>query len=204
MSDQENLTEDTKKLLTNPQRIIFNYSNQNLGLVYGRSRIIYGDKETALCFPKKEQNLHEGDIFNYLCKSNFIPFVSAMVNKEKFDEIGGFANEIEHSTDYVLFLNMAKKYNVKAIKGIHSKYRIHKNNLTNFNQITAAKESLKTVSSFLPDEDAMEGLKYQYINLAIAYFKEKKYLSFLQLLTKEGLWIRFIKRILKKLLLLLR
>ena len=90
---------------------------------------------------------------------------------------------------------MAKKYDVRPIKGIHSKYRIHKNNLTNFNHITAAKESLKTVLSFLPDEDAKAGIKYQNMNLAIAYFKNNNYLLAVSLLFKFNLWSLFFNRI---------
>ena len=177
---------------------IFKGGNQNLALVYGRAKIIYGENETTDFFPKKNQNLHEGDIFNYLCKGNFIPCVSAMVDKNKFYESGGFPKGIKHSPDYVVFLNIAKKYDVRSMKDIHCKYRIHEGNMTNLHQVTGAKEALAAVTSFLPDKSAESGLKYQNLNLAIAYLKNNDYFQALNLLFKFNLWGLFYDRLIQK------
>jgi len=149
-------------------------------------------------FPKKDCPLYEGDIFDFLCRENFIPFVSAMVDREKFFSCGGFPSNFKHSTDYFLFLNLTRSYRVKAIKDIQCKYRLHEANLTNTHRVIAAKESIDVVSSFLPDQRAKLGLRFQELNLAIAYFKEKKYIPSLKLILTSTLWVLFFKRILKK------
>ena len=176
---------------------IFQEGDNNLGMVYGRSRIVNNNLEKQGFYPKSEQSLHEGDIYKKLCKGNFIPFVSSMVSREKYFECGEFPKAFKHSTDYYLFLNISKKYKVKASSEINSIYRIHDNNLTHSNRILAAEESIKVVSHFLPDLFAKKGLRFQYLNLAVAYFRDRRFYDSLRIILSNNLSIMALKRFLK-------
>jgi len=170
--------------------------DEGLGLVYGRCELI-SDNKFAGHFPKSDDPLYEGYIFKSLCRNNFIPFVSAMVDREKFFSCGGFPRNFKHSTDYFLFLNIARKYRVKSVTEVLCRYRLHEANITNTHRVIAAKESIEAVSSFLPDKDAKLGLKFQELNLAVAYFKERKYILSLKVIRGANLWGLFFKRIFK-------
>jgi len=177
---------------------IFLESDNNLALVYGRSEIISDQKRQNSHFPKYNQTLYQGNIFKYLCEGNFIPFVSAMVDKEKFHECGGFSKDIKHSTDYVLFLKLANKYEVKAMDGVHCKYRMHEGNLTKKLRVTAAEECITALETFLPNQDAKSGIKHHKLNLAIAYLNNKKYLHSLTTVFKYNLFGLLFNRLIRK------
>ena len=174
--------------------------DEDIGLIYGRSKIINEDNSTVGFYPHIDAELPSGNIFKELCKQNFIPFVSAMADKKKFFEAGGFPSDFKHSTDYYLFLNMAQVCRVKAIDSIQSCYRIHQTNLTNSSKSLAAKESIKVVESFLPNNHAEIGLRNQRLNLAIAYFKEGKLVRSLSVILKNRLFFLILKRIIHFLL----
>ena len=116
--------------------------DQNIGLVYGRSKIISGDDSEIGFYPDLEAELPSGNVFEDLCKQNFIPFVSAIADKKKYFEAGGFPSDFKHSTDYYLFVNLSLFCKVKALDSIQSCYRIHETNLTNTSKSLAAKESI--------------------------------------------------------------
>lgn len=176
---------------------IFLSDRNDIGLVYGRSRIINAENIEIGFYPNIDKELPEGHIFEELCKQNFIPFVSAMADKEKYYSAGGFPRDFKHSTDYYLFLNIARKYKVSPTESINSCYRIHGSNLTASSQSIAANESIKVVSSFLPNKSAHIGLKYQTLNLSIAYFKENKIIKSFLTIIKNNLWILAFKRLLR-------
>ena len=108
------------------QVALFVDSEKDIGFVYGRSEIIFdNDKKGGFIF-KDGEVLPEGDIFAELTKENFIVFSSAMVDKEKFYKSGGFPSHFLNSTDYWVFLHMAKKYQCRTVQEVCCKNRIHK------------------------------------------------------------------------------
>ena len=143
-------------------------------------------------------------IFANLAKENFIPFVSAVVKKDIFYSCGGFPRNIKHSTDYWLFLHIAISYKVRALQDPCCIYRFHLDNLSSKNPVLAAKESIQIVSLFLPNKAAEDGLKNQYVNLAIAYFRERSILKSLKTLFIYGVVFRMLFRAISKITRLLK
>lgn len=170
--------------------------NPNLALVYSRCDVISGDDEVLGSIPLHNE-LKSGNIFDDLVKENFIPFVSVLMSKESYKNIGGFANHYKNSTDYDLFLKTAYKYDVYGIDSILCKYREHGENLSHSQYIICAKEGVESVSSFLPDRRAIIGLKYCYTNLVIGYLKEKIILKAIYLSIKHKVVFMVLARVLK-------
>jgi len=177
---------------------LFSEKNNDLGFVYGRAEIIYGQKNKNKYIFQNGMELKDGNIFSELAKENFITFSSAVVDREKFMLCGGFPSTFKNSTDYWLFMHMAEKYSVGVIQDVCCKYRIHDSNLSSSQQVVGAKESIDVVESFLPNKNAFDGLKYQYVYLAIMYIKEKKLLLALNVLFKKGGWLLFFRIFLNK------
>jgi glycosyltransferase involved in cell wall biosynthesis len=177
------------------QMKIFFEDGENLALVYGRCEVLYENNNEKVI---NQDTLLEGEVFGNLAKENFIPFVSAVVKSEFFHSSGGFPINIKHSTDYWLFLNIAKDHRVRAIQETCCTYRYHSENLSSKNRILAAKEAIQIVSMFLPDKAAKNGLKYHYDNLTIAYIKEFLILESLNNLFKHGGLFRIFFKIIYK------
>ena len=93
---------------------------------------------------------------------------------------------------------MAKKYPAGAIHVICCKYRMHDNILSSRQKVVGAKDAIEVVSAFLPDKLAIDGLKYQYVQLTIDYIKEKKFISALVVLLNNGGWWIVLQRIYAK------
>ena len=80
----------------------------------------------------------------------------------------------------------------------------HLDNLSSKNPVLAAKESIQIVSLFLPNKAAEDGLKNQYVNLAIAYFRERSILKSLKTLFIYGVVFRMLFRAISKIARLLK
>ena len=177
--------------------------DRSVSFVYGLTEIIYDDirknnlTSNINLIPEKSK-LFEGMIFDQLLIEDFIPFPSVLIDKKKLIECGDFPLNYKHSIDYWIFLNLAYKYKVKVLTQVCCKYRIHKNNLSNDQVVLCASENLQLIKSFLPDKRAKNSLKFHYVALAIAYFKEKKFFSGFLILLKKGEWNIFFSRIKKK------
>jgi len=170
----------------------------NVGLVYSRCEIISGTNELLGRMPQREELPSGGNVFDELVKENFIPFVSALISRQKYDDIGGFPAHYKNATDYHVFLKLSYTYKVIAIDEVLCKYREHSGNLSHSQYIIGAKESVDSVSLFLPDQRAIIGIKYQYAQLAISYVKEKQFLRAFVVFVKHGGWLILIKRLIVK------
>jgi len=185
----------------NKQMKIFFEDGEDLGLVYGRCEVLYQNKNEKII---SKGPLVEGLIFENLAKENFIAFVSVIVKSNVFHASGGFPMSIKHSTDYWLFLKIAKNYRVRALQEVCCTYRYHSNNLSSKNRVLAAKEAIQIVSMFLPGKAANEGLKYHNDNLTIAYIKEWSILKSLDNLLKNGGLFRILFKAISKITRILR
>ena len=171
---------------------------QNPKIVYSKANVIDSNGKVIGLMPNK-LILPTGKIFGELVKENFIPFVSALIDKNIYYVCGGFSSNIINATDYDLFLKIANRYEVKALKNITCMYRQHESNLSSRTSITGAKESLESVKSFLPNIAAKEGMKYQYVNLICIFIKKLMFVKafFLLVQNKNITWI-LIKRLFNK------
>ena len=177
--------------------------DSSLAFIYGLTQIIYDDDKKNLTKSEKniipeKKKLFEGMVFEQLLVEDFIPFPSVLIDKKKLLEFGNFPLNLNHSIDYWIFLNLAKKYNVKALKQVCCKYRIHEHNLSKKQLVLCNTENIKLIKSFLPDKRAKNSLKFHYVALAVAYFKEKKIINSLLIMCKHGGWSLLFSRIFKK------
>jgi glycosyltransferase involved in cell wall biosynthesis len=179
------------------QVALFMNEGDNLGFVYGRSLVIFDDDKKDDFLNKEGELLPEGDIFAELAKDNFIVFSSAMVDRKKFFKSGGFPEHFLNTTDYWVFMHMAKEYKCRAIHEVCCKNRIHETNLSAKQQSIGALEAIDVLNDLLPDERVVAGLKYQYVNLAVMYIKEMKFVSVINVLIKHGGLGLLCKRVLK-------
>ena len=170
----------------------------NIGLVYSRCEIISGTNELLGKIPPREELPSGSNVFDELVKENFIPFVSTLVCRQKYDDIGGFPVHYKNSTDYHVFLKLSYNYKVISIDEVLCKYREHSGNLSHSQYIIGAKESIDSVASFLPDRCAIIGLKYQYAQLVVAHLKDNKVLKALYLSIKHKVLGILFVRLLKK------
>jgi glycosyltransferase involved in cell wall biosynthesis len=174
--------------------VINNYND--IGFVYCKTNTIIEESHSIL--KAGDSVLPSGYIFNSLVKSNFIPFVSAFMSIKVYNECGGFPENYKNSTDYCLFLKIAKKYKIFAIQDTCCAYRIHSDNLSHKQRIIGAQESIDAISRFLPDKMAANGMKYQYADLAIMYLKEMRFIKAIAILLNKGVLLIVCRRILNK------
>jgi glycosyltransferase involved in cell wall biosynthesis len=172
--------------------------NPNIAGVYGVCELVNEDSSIKKNIPKNSK-IKDGYIFNELVKEDFIPFPSVVLDKEKFSHCGGFPAHFKSATDYWVLLHLSHEYEFKSIKGVCCGYRTHQSNLSHKLGIVSVHESIELVSLFLPEKGAILGLKHQYVNLAIIYFRDKLfYKSFAILLRKKIILLAF-KRIIQRL-----
>ncbi len=168
------------------QVTLFENNGDNLGIVYGRTEYLYMKKNKTKVF-NKNKPLHQGNIFHQLLYGNFISFVSAVVDKNKFFEVGGFPDHLRHSTDYWIFLKLSSKYPVKAINDICATYRIHDDNLSRRLNIIGIKEGLEVISEFEKNIDVNFAKNFMRARLALSYLMEIKIKKSLSLVSKYRL-----------------
>jgi len=134
--------------------IINRYKHDNIGLIYGKTYILEmnGKNKTYFIYQSSDRKLSEGYIVrDLLHKGNFIPFLTAIVNKKAYEEVGGFSSYFKIAPDYYLFILIAEKYKVKAVKKRIAIYRVHPGNLTKKMFGIALYEVIKILSSFVND-----------------------------------------------------
>ena len=161
-------------------------NKKNVGLIYTLCDVVSENGTKIGQIPSKSELYSGMSVFDELVKKNFIPFVSVLVSRSKYLEVGGFPINYKNSIDYDLFLKLSYNYEVLVIDEVLRKYREHSKNLSHRQYVIAAEESINSVSLFLPDYRAVNGLRYQYIELAIASLKEKHFYIAISLLLRHG------------------
>ena len=180
--------------LTQQVNVINNHND--IGFVYCKTNTIFEENHSIL--KAVDGMIPSGYIFNSLVKRNFIPFVSVFMSIKVYNECGGFPENYKNSTDYYLFLKIAKKYKIFAIQDPCCAYRIHADNLSHKQRIIGSQESIDAVSRFLPGKMAANGMKYQYADLAIMYLKEMHFINAITILSNKGVLLIVCRRILNK------
>jgi len=135
-------------------KIINRFKDDNIGLIYGKTYFLEmkGKNKNYFIYQNSDRKLSEGHIFrDLLYKGNFIPFLTVIVNKKAYEEVGGFSSYFKFEPDYYLFILIAEKYIVKAVKKRIAIYRVHPGNLTNKMSDIAFYEDMKILSSFVSD-----------------------------------------------------
>ena len=173
--------------------------DDKLGVIYSRSDVISGDGKILGAIPKKDDSPIFGEVFGELAKENFIPFVSALVPKDKYYAVGGFSEKYKTAVDYDLFLKLSYSYRVEFIDEILCQYRQHSNNLSLVQKSLGIEESIRTVKLYLPNNKAVIGVNHHYSTLFINYIREQKFYKALKILIKKDILRLVIFRITTKL-----
>ncbi len=173
---------------------IFSEKN-DIGLVYGRTKVIFKGKHNKDFVMYKGSSLPEGDVFSELAVENFIVFSSAMVDREKFNKCGGFPSSFLNSLDYWIFMHMAKIYKFGAVQEVCCEYLVHQDNLSFKQNIIGAKEAMTVLNEFPLDQEMVIAIEKQYSNLAIMYLKDYELFSFIKVMIKNKCFIMTVKRL---------
>ena len=177
---------------------VFLRSESKIGFVYGRSKVFFSDKRKNEFIVNDKYALLEGDIFTELLKENFIVFSSVMVNRIFFYNCGGFPKHLLNSTDYWIFINMARKYPCGVIQEVCCKNRIHKTSLSAKQKVVGAQEAIDALIQMLPDERVVSGLKGHYANLVIMHIKELRIFKSIVIMSKHNCSFQVFQRLLNK------
>ena len=174
---------------------IFLKSDNQIGVVYGRSEIFYENKSSKRFVHKEGLVLPDGDIFYELAQENFIVFSSAIVDRDKFFKCGGFPEYFLNSTDYWAFIHIAKEYPCGVVQEVCCKNRIHDYNLSAKQKVISAQEAICTIKDMLPDKRIEDALKKQYAKLAIMHIKEINLIGFFYTIIKYRCMIPVLSRL---------
>ena len=171
--------------------------DKNLSLVYSKAEIIneYG-KKIGLMPSKKDSK--SGYVFKDLVKKNFIPFVSVLIRKTTYFDVGGFPKDYINSMDYHLFLNISLKNRIMFLPKITCKYREHSQNLSKYNIVKSVEEEIMTLKKLLPNKYVKNALSLKYADLSIDYLKKLKFLNSLYYLIFFSDKKYFFERLFKK------
>lgn len=137
------------KKLEEQKKIILEH-HENLGLIYTRAQIL-GGKYSGLEYAPhyKDKKLPEGNILReYLLRDNFIPIVSAVINKKAFISVGGIPSDYRQSEDFYIFAAIASQYHVKAVPSVTCVYRLHDSNTSLSQAFLACVESIRVIEKF--------------------------------------------------------
>jgi len=171
----------------------------NLGLVYCKTTI-FGDhfKEKEPDFYTVWEHLPQGDIFyEYLLTTNFIPLLSALINKKIFLKTGGIPTQYRQAEDYYLFAAISEISAARAVNKTLCRYRIHSGNLTAKQKMLSVTESLEILDhwkhKFAKSSGALKRwrrkvkilLSLKFIYLVLLH---SDYSQALRLLIKENLF----------------
>jgi len=177
------------------QIAIFLKSDNQIGMVYGRSEIFYENKPSKRFVHKEGAALPDGDIFYELAQENFIVFSSAIVDRDKFFKCGGFPEYFLNSTDYWVFMHIAKEYPCGVVQEVCCKNRIHDYSLSVKQRVIGAQEAICMMEDMLPDKRIEDALKKQHANLAIMYIMENNLIGFFYTIIKYRCMIPILSRL---------
>jgi glycosyltransferase involved in cell wall biosynthesis len=189
------------------QMAIIDSEGPSLGLVYGHMRILINEGEGDSPWRQSMEKyaarawiprLPEGDIFDELLKSDFIPMPSAMVLRQAFIAVNGIDPSFRSAEDFDLFVKIARSYRARAVQEVICLYRVHGANLTPQLSEVSFQEQVSVVSRYLPLAVACKALRYHYTYHAVRLMKHRKIFLGLRCLLRHGdvrvLFSEFIKR----------
>lgn len=124
-----------------------NYDNLTIGLIYSRVAAMNEKSEilNEIChIDFKKKLMPQGRILeDLLLKGNFIISPSILLNYNFLNSIGGFPKNLRHAPDYYTSCGISNLSNVICVEEILSRYRIHKENLTNKQKVISFEEQIR-------------------------------------------------------------
>lgn len=170
-------------------------SADSVGFVYGRAEIFFENNPARNFAFKRGRSLPEGHIFEALCREDFVPFLSGLVNKERLEESGGLSEKYKHSIDYFMFLNLAYKYPVLAVQEVCCRYRIHGSNLTHTQKPDGIREAIEIVSAYLPAPGARIGVRYHYGAMVLYLVRSGQWIAAISTMIRQRCALIVLRKI---------
>jgi glycosyltransferase involved in cell wall biosynthesis len=127
-------------------------SNQELGLVYSDSRVIDSHDKTLKKTYFHSLKPFQGNVFNELLVSNFIPILTVVVTREALDKVGLFDPKYIIAEDYDLWLRIAEYYPIGFIEQPLASYRLHGESASQRNMIRSYQEEVQ-IKEYWLDRD---------------------------------------------------
>lgn len=170
------------------------------GLTY--SDLITFNENGVIHSTKKEFiRPHSGDVLRQLLKENFITTSTVLLRRECFDKVSFFDENIRHSEDYKMWLNIAKIYKVQYLDLPLVKYRYHSESLSS-NRIVISTSSCDVVKEFWEENRAYKiknerlyriSMANQLMNVGEAYRKYGRNRKSAEYLIKSLIMYPFMK-----------
>lgn len=180
---------------------IIQKENPGLGLVYGQMLIVPTKLNGAASswasgmrkYSRKTllKSLPEGMIFEKLLAINFIPLLTAIMEKQAYLDVGGVSDHFRYSEDYELFLKLAAIRKVRAVQHVVALYRVHESNISVQGPEKFLNESIEIISKYFPNPAAILGLRKHHSYYAFSLIKGRQFLKGLQYLSTHGSWKDF-------------
>lgn len=157
--------------------------DSDLGFVYGQMLVLdeCGESESKWSarlrkYTKKTllSRLPEGQILEKLLMVNFVPLLTAIVNRELYHEVGGISEHFEQAEDYELFIKIAARKKVRAVQSVVALYRVHQSNNSIANNEKAFREASELIGRYLPAPAAIRGLRFRHATFAMTQIESGK------------------------------
>lgn len=159
----------------------------DLGFVYGQMLVLdeNGNSESKWSarmrkYRKKTllKKLPEGVILEKLLAVNFVPLLTAIVNRKFYHEVGGISEHFEQAEDYDLFVKIAAaRKKVRAVQSVVAFYRIHQSNNSIVNNEKAFREASELIGRYLPAPAAIRGLRFRHATFAVTQMESGEFFS---------------------------
>jgi glycosyltransferase involved in cell wall biosynthesis len=143
--------------------------------------------------------LPEGLILERLFMVNFVPLLTAIINRDLYHEVGGISEYFEQAEDYELFVKIAARKKVRAVQSVVGLYRIHQSNNSIENSQKAFHEASEIIARYLPAPAAIRGLRFRHAVFAKTQIESGQLWSGMRHITAcAGLSALLLWRALKK------
>lgn len=138
---------------------------------------------------KKQKVCSEKFVFDKLLKGNFIYFSSFVISRQALNFVENFKVEYKQAEDYELLIRLASKF--KAVQTGYVYYRVHTKNLSKIQTSDLHIESLDILKNYLVFKEARISFSLHFAKLGLTYFRNKKYLDFIEFGRKRNYKFRY-------------
>lgn len=136
----------------------------DMALCYGKAMIFDSDSGQHLM---ENGEIHQGDMFDVLLKSNRIPALTVLVRTAVLKEVGMFSEDLKME-DWDLWLKVAKSHQIIGVDHIYGFYRMHGSN-TSANLELMLEQELKILRKWKGSRGYRKAVRIRYVH----YFKKR-------------------------------
>ena len=177
------------------QIAIINEEGYELGLVYGRMRVLLDEHPGLSAWTQRMRKyqkntrstrMPEGWIFERLLAGNFVPLVSALVRTSAFHRVDGINPSFQQAEDFDLFSKVTEKFPARAVQEVVALYRVHGNNATHAQQDIGFDEVLDITRRYMPSRSARLAIDAHCAREAVRRIREGRFAALIDLSAECG------------------